>query len=76
MALDHENPLITERRERTRWLLSNRFGMFIHWGLYVIPARGEWVRSSEKISVKAYQFFSPNQLSPITSPPTPQPGAI
>ncbi len=24
--------------------------MFIHWGLYAIPARGEWVRSVERIS--------------------------
>jgi alpha-L-fucosidase len=52
-----ENPLIVERDERTRWFLSDRFGMFIHWGLYAIPARGEWVRSVERLSNEAYQPF-------------------
>lgn len=32
-----------------------RFGMFIHWGLYAIPARGEWVMSNEKMSVSQYK---------------------
>ena len=31
--------------QRTRWYVHDRFGMFIHWGLYAIPARGELVRS-------------------------------
>ena len=45
MGIKNENPLVAARRERTRWFLQDRFGMFIHWGLYAIPARGEWVRS-------------------------------
>lgn len=43
--------------ERASWFLKDRFGMFIHWGLYAIPARGEWVRSTEKISNEDYQSF-------------------
>ncbi|MBS4198204.1 alpha-L-fucosidase [Bacillus sp. FJAT-49732] len=46
-----------DRTERTEWFLNDRFGMFIHWGLYAIPARGEWVRSHEKISIDEYQEF-------------------
>ena len=34
-----------------------RFGMFIHWGLYAIPARGEWVMSNEKMSVSQYKKY-------------------
>ena len=34
-----------------RWQ-KNRFGMFIHWGLYALPARHEWVKSSEGITDK------------------------
>ena len=34
-----------------------RFGMFIHWGLYSIPARGEWVRSVEEIPEEEYLPF-------------------
>ena len=36
-------------QRRVAWYTSARFGMFIHWGLYAIPARGEWVRSVERI---------------------------
>jgi len=43
--------------ERTRWFMDARFGMFIHWGLYAIPSRGEWVRSLEKLTVEQYQPF-------------------
>ena len=34
-----------EYEKRMQWFVNARFGMFIHWGLYAIPARGEWVRS-------------------------------
>ena len=30
-----------EYEERMKWYQDARFGMFIHWGLYSIPARGE-----------------------------------
>lgn len=49
--------IIEERQKRTEWFLEARFGMFIHWGLYAIPARGEWIRSVEKISVEDYQQY-------------------
>ena len=44
-------------KKRTDWFMHDRFGMFIHWGLYAIPARGEWVRSLEKISVEDYEKY-------------------
>lgn len=34
---------------RVAWYTQARFGLFLHWGLYAIPARGEWVRSVERI---------------------------
>ena len=37
------------RAKRLEWFQYDRFGMFIHWGLYAIPARGEWVRYYEGI---------------------------
>lgn len=46
-----------ENFKRSEWFRNDRFGMFIHWGLYAIPARGEWVRSREQISDAAYQPF-------------------
>ena len=43
--------------KKTDWFQHDRFGMFIHWGLYSIPARGEWVRSFENITIEDYQQF-------------------
>lgn len=45
------------REERVKWFMEDRFGLFIHWGLYSIPARGEWVRSFERLSIEDYQPF-------------------
>ena len=41
----------------TAWFVNDRFGMFIHWGLYAQPARHEWVKSREEISDEAYQRY-------------------
>ncbi len=46
-----------EKFQRSNWFRQDRFGMFIHWGIYATPARGEWVRSVERISNEAYQQF-------------------
>jgi alpha-L-fucosidase len=56
--------VIAERNTRTQWFLQDRFGMFIHWGLYAIPARGEWVRSIERISVEDYQTYF-DEFNPV-----------
>ncbi|MFW5685934.1 MAG: alpha-L-fucosidase [Spirochaetota bacterium] len=42
---------------RTEWFREARVGMFIHFGLYAIPARGEWVRSMERSSVEEYHRY-------------------
>ncbi|MCA8952636.1 MAG: alpha-L-fucosidase, partial [Planctomycetes bacterium] len=51
--------------ERMAWWRDARFGMFIHWGLYAIPAgewngnmgHGEWIRESAHIPVGEYEKF-------------------
>lgn len=45
-------------QRRMAWYTEARFGMFIHWGLYAIPARGEWVRSVEKIPSEIYDRYA------------------
>jgi len=39
---------------RLKWFNEARFGMFIHWGVYSIPARGEWVMYIERIPAEEY----------------------
>jgi alpha-L-fucosidase len=40
--------------ERMRWWMDARFGLFIHWGIYSIPARGEWIMYCERIPKADY----------------------
>ena len=50
----------------TEWFVHDRFGMFIHFGLYAMPARHEWIKSYEKISEEKYEEyfkrFNPDML--------------
>lgn len=50
--------------KRIEWYKKARFGMFIHWGLYAIPARGEWVRSVEQMGEKEYLAFF-DEFNPV-----------
>jgi alpha-L-fucosidase len=53
------------KKDELRWWREARFGMFIHWGLYAIPAGvwqgkrvpyiGEWMMFREKIPVATYE---------------------
>ena len=54
--------------KRVEWFKQARFGMFIHWGLYAIPARGEWIRSVERISVEDYQQYF-DEFNPVDYDP-------
>jgi alpha-L-fucosidase len=53
----------------TRWFVHDRFGMFIHWGLYAMAARHEWVKHNEKIpneiyDEKYFKRFDPDLYDP------------
>jgi len=39
------------------WFVHDRFGLFIHWGLYALPARHEWVKHNERIPNETYQKY-------------------
>ncbi len=41
----------------TTWFVHDRFGMFIHWGLYALPARHEWVKRREKLTDDEYRKY-------------------
>ena len=57
-----------EKKARLSWWTDARFGMFIHWGLYALPARHEWVKNRERLSNEAYQKyfdrFNPDLFEP------------
>jgi alpha-L-fucosidase len=53
--------------DRLAWWREARFGMFVHWGLYAIPAGewngrtdyGEWIRANAGIPLAEYDKFAP-----------------
>ena len=45
-----------------------RFGLFIHWGIYAIPGRGEWVQWNEQIPVEEYAKLA-DQFKPANFDP-------
>lgn len=49
----------SERDARMAWWRDARFGMFIHWGVYAIPARGEWYMYNQKVPVADYEKYPP-----------------
>ncbi|MBQ2144292.1 MAG: alpha-L-fucosidase [Oscillospiraceae bacterium] len=52
----------------TAWFTRDRFGMFIHWGLYALPARHEWVKTRERMTDADYdryfRHFDPDLFDP------------
>jgi len=65
---------ILSKDERMEWWRQARFGMFIHWGLYAVPAGewkgekisgiGEWIMERAKIPVSEYEQLA-KQFNPV-----------
>ncbi len=57
-----------QKTQRLKWWTDARFGMFIHWGLYALPARHEWVKNMERMTNDQYQkyfeLFDPDLYDP------------
>lgn len=62
------------REKRLEWFRDARFGLFIHWGVYSVPAGewngklvpglGEWIMNRAKIPVTEYEKLAP-QFNPV-----------
>lgn len=71
-AQDFTNETKVERDQRMQWWRDARFGLFIHWGLYSIPAgewngatnHAEWIRTTAQIPLKEYDKFLA-QFNPV-----------
>ena len=59
---------VEQRDARMKWWTDARFGMFIHWGLYSVPARHEWIKTYEQIPDEQYdkyfKYFNPDHFNP------------
>ena len=67
-----------ERDERMEWWREARFGLFIHWGVYSVPAGtykgrriggiGEWIMRQAEIPVAEYRAFA-KEFNPVKYDP-------
>ncbi len=60
----------SEQRLLTRrWFQEARFGLFVHWGVYSVLGRGEWVMNNDGITVDEYSRlparFNPTGFDPL-----------
>lgn len=57
-----------QKEQRLAWWVNDRFGMFIHWGLYSMPARHEWIKKYERMTNSEYQkyfdLYNPDLYNP------------
>jgi len=63
-----------QHNQRMAWWREAKFGMFIHWGLYAIPAGmwkgkkvpgiGEWIMHRARIPVKEYELLA-KEFNPV-----------
>src|SRR5688572_32114489 len=72
------NAQTNNSNDRMKWWREARFGMFIHWGVYAVPAGtykgqkinriGEWIMNRGKIPVAEYQEFA-KEFNPVKYDP-------
>jgi alpha-L-fucosidase len=53
-----------EQNADKTWWRESRFGMFIHWGIYSLKAKGEWVMYFDRIPVKEYEKLA-GEFNPV-----------
>lgn len=47
------------REESLRWFREAKLGMFIHWGVYALLEKGEWIQEVEGIQGEEYEKLPP-----------------
>ncbi len=67
-----------QRDARMKWWREARFGMFVHWGIYSVPAGvyrgkeiggiGEWIMHNARIPVAEYRAYA-SQFNPVRYDP-------
>jgi len=70
----YANETPAQRDARMAWWREARFGMFIHWGVYSVPAGtydgkqipgiGEWIMNHGKIPMAEYQAYA-KEFNPV-----------
>lgn len=57
-----QNPLTA--KDTSSWFQDAKLGIFIHWGVYSMLGRGEWVMVHEKMTIPEYETLV-SQFNPV-----------
>lgn len=57
-----------ENLESRQWFQDAKFGLFVHWGVYSVLGKGEWVMNNDKIPFSEYEKLPP-QFNPTEFDP-------
>ena len=52
---EYQTAIAATRDQRMAWWREARFGMFVHFGLYAVAGRQEWVMANENINIAEYE---------------------
>lgn len=56
-SIPQPDQMSADQPPRTAWFTEARFGMFVHYGLYSLAARHEWIRHNDHLSDAHYQRY-------------------
>lgn len=50
--------IMQQDEETLQWFRDAKFGMFLHWGLYAVEAKGEWYMDKAGVSIEDYRRYA------------------
>jgi alpha-L-fucosidase len=59
-AVEPPAPDPSPRAAAQRWFEDAKFGLFVHWGVYSLLGKGEWVMNNDKLPISEYQKLPPH----------------
>jgi alpha-L-fucosidase len=55
----HTSSAADPRADARQWFQDAKLGLFVHWGVYSLLGKGEWVMENDKIPIREYAKLPP-----------------
>ena len=59
--LTNDLGIVQQNDATMQWYKDAKFGMFLHWGIYAVPAKGEWFMENKAMTPEEYRKFAYDQ---------------
>jgi alpha-L-fucosidase len=60
-SLTNDQGIVQQDDATMQWFMDAKFGMFLHWGIYSVPAHGEWYMENQAIPPEKYRCYATDQ---------------